>query len=95
MAEQIEVKLSRNDYLSMRDKTFTPVMSYVTWFGSHIEVPQKLINIFSRMAGQIEGNFTHMFPKTWGYHSVHELIHVTWSGSHIGLNKILTKNYFS
>ena len=41
MAEQIEAKLYKYDRLSTRNKTFTNMISLVTWFGSHIGFTRK------------------------------------------------------
>ena len=64
IAEQIEVKLYTYDRLSMRNKRFTHMTSYVTWFSSHIGCTVKHVKIFfSRTAGQIEGKLHTNVPK--------------------------------
>jgi len=63
VAEQIEVKLYTYDRLSMRNKSFTHMMSLVTWFGSHIGFILKPIKIFSRTAGQIKGKLHTSVPQ--------------------------------
>ena len=42
VAEQIEVKLYRYDYLSMRNKRFAHMLSEVTWFGSYIGLKKNI-----------------------------------------------------
>ena len=66
MAEQIDVKLYRYDCRSTRNKRFTHMMSQVTWFGSQIGFPLKLIKVFSRAAGQIEGKLHTNIPQALG-----------------------------
>ena len=69
MAEQIEAKLCTYDRLSMRNKSFTHMMSSVTWFGGHIRFTLKHIKIiFSRTAGQIEGKLHINVPQALYVH---------------------------
>ena len=63
VVEQIEAKLYTDDHLSMRNKSFTHMMSLVTWFSSHIGFTLKPIKIFSRTAGQIEGKLHTHVPQ--------------------------------
>ena len=72
MAEQIEAKLYRYDRQSRRNKTFTTMMSLVTWFGSHIGFTLKHFKIFfSRTAGQIEGKLHTSVPQAMGVQVAH------------------------
>ena len=66
VAEQIEAKLYTYDSLSMRNKRFTHIMSWVTWFGSHIGFTLKPIKIFSGTAGLIEGKLHTNVPQALG-----------------------------
>ena len=85
MAEKIEVKLYKYDPHSMRNKSFTNMMSYVTWFGSHIRFTLTPLKIFSRMARQIKGKLHTNVPQALGVQVCYGLI--AWFGSHIGLKK--------
>ena len=72
-AEQIEAKLYRYDRLSMRDKKFSThdVMSH--GLAAIIFLKNKPLKSYSlQLRDRSRGNFTHMFPKPWGYQGVHE-----------------------
>jgi len=91
VAGQIEANLDMYDQLSMRNKTFTHMMSKVTLFGRHIGFTLKPIKIFfSRTAGQIEGKLHTNIPQAMGVQRYSRIIiDVTWFGSRIGLRENL------
>ena len=74
MAEQTEAKLYTYDHPSVRNKTFTHMMSIVTWFDSHIGFTLKPIKIFSRTAGQIEGKLHTNVPQAMGIPGYSQII---------------------
>ena len=82
MTEQIEAKLNTYDCLSMRNKTFTQMISKVTWLGSHIGFTLKPIKkFFSRMAGQSEGKLHTNVPQAMGVQFCKIIIlmgHMVW-----------------